>query len=393
MVWKSWEVAVKSVKVRGQYLQVLVVLTCVSTACFYFLFHGVGVSVTAKQWLFGAGMILTYACLPLNLIELFTIRQTFERMGGANRLLGAYWVVIVLFAVGANCLSLLLRYGSHADYGWNYPLPVFAQCMLISMISIQAGLSGVEIPKIKSSRVSDNLAGTFALVILGTLVWFIYGCFTKNFVWPDLVAGVWALGWTTMLATTNETPGTAVTDATTIVEGTSTVEEAKEILGSRGVSVAQQEAAIGEVKKRQIASRIAMDHLISLGLSNPRDVIRCENAVRIQFGILNRKKIPISSTLAKQVGKWVMLQDYAPTLTRLLSDEGSNAMKVLETEEKGRVMEFLKLRFPDCIQREDVALLLASSPKIGDRLHMLLYLHDEHQKPKVAGSVVETKNL
>ena len=377
----------KDIRTRKQYLLYLLAMSLGAAIAFFDLVSNPQRDKNISAWIFGTAMVLTYASLPLNLVELGLIRQSFRRFRDDKNSRGFIWVAFILIAAILNGIALFLRYRTNSDHEWTGTFSTFIQCMIMAMICMQAGMFGVDIPKVENKRASDNLAGAFSFTILAGVVWFIYGAVKGHFYWPDLAVSILGLGWSTMFAASTETPGTAVTDATTIVEGASSVAEAKEILGSRGVSVAQQEAAIGEVKKRQIASRIAMDHLISLGLANPRDVIRCENAVRIQFGILNRKKIPIGPTLAKQVGKWVMLQDYAPTLSRWISDEGAVAMKELEGGDKERVMEFLKLRFPDCVQREDVALLLASSPKIGDRLHMLLYLHDEHQKPKAPEAV------
>jgi uncharacterized protein YjeT (DUF2065 family) len=181
-----------------------------------------------------------------------------------------------------------------------------------------------------------------------------------------------------------------IADLSSILEENASSTEVTKLLLESGATDEDIESAKQDVVDRTIANQDAMNYLTDLRLSNPRDVIRSENAIRMQFGILNRNKVPLSTEFAQVVGKWTMLQDYAPGLTRLVSEEGKAAMETLERATSGQIKEYLKSKFPDCMVRDDVAALLAKEPKISPHLETLLTMRN----PQSAGAetAIDTRN-
>jgi hypothetical protein len=176
-------------------------------------------------------------------------------------------------------------------------------------------------------------------------------------------------------------PQETISDATSAVEEEG-VEKARTRLRKSGASERQIAKAEEVVVKRLQANQLALEYLTSITLLNPRDVIRSENMIRIQFGILSRNGVDLSGDLPQKVAKWVMIREFAPALGAWLTEEGIHALTALEAASHGQLTEFMAKNFPDCGEDGAVVTLLLANPKIGSDFDRLRYLRKDPVLPR-----------
>lgn len=130
------------------------------------------------------------------------------------------------------------------------------------------------------------------------------------------------------------------------------------------------EATVREVNR---CVGYALRFLAGLGLVNPREEKRTEDALRVHLAILARMRIPLSRRVAEMAAKWMYLQDVAPRLTIWLQQEGVEAVMRLEELERESLEVRLKQDFGVVHELRHVVTLLLTSPKLHKGFEAVAY--------------------